>query len=174
VVLVVTDAAGEQIVVAVEPGNVGSDRGLLRPTLEQVRARTGDLPEHCLADGGFACADDIEWAHENNVDVFAPPTKSKHGKDPYAPRKDDGPGVLAWRKRMASEDGKTRYKTRAICECIHGRWRNWNLMRFTVRGLHKVKAVMLLHALTNNILQGDRMRRVAAACLDAQPRMAAA
>jgi transposase len=170
----VVSAAGEQVVVAVEPGNVGSDRGLLRPTLEQVQARTGDLPENYLADGGFACADDIEWAHENDIAVYAPPTKSKHGTDPYAPRKDDGAGALAWRKRMASEEGKARYKTRAICECIHGRWRNWNLMRFTVRGLHKVKAVMLMHALTNNILQGERMRRAAAGCLASQPKVVAA
>jgi transposase len=170
----VVSAASEQIVLAVEPGNVGSDRGLMRPMLEQVQGRTGDLPEHYLADGGFACASDIEWAHEKNIAIYAPPTKSKHGTDPYAPRKDDGPGGLAWRKRMASEEGKARYKARAICECIHGRWRNWNLMRFNVRGLHKVKAVMLLHALANNILQGERMQRAAEACLATPPKVAAA
>jgi transposase len=157
----VVSAAGEQIVVAVEPNNVGSDRGQIGPMLDEVQSRTGHLPEHYLADGGFGSAKDIERAHRDNVAIYCPPTQSKHGNDPFAPRADDGPGVLAWRERMASERGKTWYKTRSICECIHARWRNWNLIRLTVRGLPKVKTVMLWYALTNNILQGERMMRAA-------------
>jgi transposase len=157
----VVSAAGEQIVVAVEPNNVGSDRGQIGPMLDEVQSRTGHLPEHYLADGGFGSAKDIERAHRDNVAIYCPPAQSKHGNDPFAPRADDGPGVLAWRERMASERGKTWYKTRSICECIHARWRNWNLIRLTVRGLPKVKTVMLWYALTNNILQGERMMRAA-------------
>jgi transposase len=158
----VVSAAGEQIVVAVDPINVGSDRGMIGPMLQQVRSRTGGLPDHHLADGGFSSAKDIEWAHGEDVAIYCPPTKSKHGTDPCAPRKKDGPGVLAWRERMASESGKALYKTRSICECIHARWRNWDLQRFTVRGSSKVKAAVLWYALANNILQGDRLRRAAA------------
>ena len=157
----VVSTAGEQIVVAVEPNNVGSDRGQIGPMLDEVQSRTGHLPECYLADGGFGSAKDIERAHRDNVAIYCPPTQSKHGKDPFAPRRDDGPGVLAWRERMASERGKTWYKTRSICECIHARWRNWNLIRLTVRGLPKVKTIMLWYALTNNILQGERMMRAA-------------
>jgi hypothetical protein len=58
---------------------------------------------------------------------------------------------------MASEQAQAHYRKRAICECIHARWRNWNLIRLTVRGVKKVRAVMLWHALANNILQGHRM-----------------
>jgi len=58
---------------------------------------------------------------------------------------------------MASEAGKAVYALRVICECIHARWRNWNLRQVTVRGREKVRAVVLLHALTNNILQGFRL-----------------
>jgi transposase len=155
----VASVAGEQIVVAIDPCTVGSDRALMRPMLEQVQASTGDLPKHYLADGGFANAKDIEWAHAEGIAVHCPPTQSKHGTDPCAPRDDDGPGVLAWRQRMAGEQGKAQYRDRPICECIHARWRNWNLIRLTVRGLEKVRAVMLLYALTNNILQGHRMTR---------------
>jgi transposase len=155
----VASVAGEQIVVAIEPSTSGSDRGLMRPMLGQVQASTGKLPEHYLADGGFGSAKDIEWAHAEGVEVHCPPTQSKHGTDPCAPREEDGPGVAAWRERMASEQGQAQYKKRSICECIHARWRNWNLIRLTVRGKEKVRAVMLLHALTNNILQGYRMAR---------------
>ena len=60
---------------------------------------------------------------------------------------------------MKSDEGKAQYRVRAICECIHARWRNWNLIRLNVRGEAKVTAVMLWHALANNILQADRMLR---------------
>jgi len=153
----VASAAGEQIVVAVTVCNTGSDRGLMRPMLEQLRALTGQLPQRHLADGGFCSAEDIEWAHDQGVEVYCPPTQSKHGTDPYLPRRGDGPGVLAWRERMASEAGKAQYKLRSICECIHARWRNWDLRQLTVRGAEKVRAVVLWYVLTNNILQGHRL-----------------
>jgi transposase len=138
----VVSTAGEQIVIAVAPCTTGSDRGLMRQRLEAVRAQTGALPTRHLADGGFTSAADIEWAH---------------GTDPFKPRPGDGPGVLAWRARMASEDGKAQYKRRSICECIHARWRNWGLHQVTVRGVEKVTAVVLWFALANNILQGHRL-----------------
>jgi transposase len=153
----VASVAGEQIVVAVEVGNNGSDRGLMRPMLERLRTLTGHFPKRHLADGGFGSAEDIEWAHGKGIEVYCPPTQSKHGTDPSLPRRGDGPGVLAWRARMASDTGKAQYKPRSICECIHARWRNWDLRQLTVRGIDKVRAMVLLHALTNNILQGDRL-----------------
>jgi len=157
----VVSAAGEQIVIGVNPLASGSDRGLLRPSLEAVRERLGRLPDRYLADGGFTSAADIEWAHDERLEVYCPPTQSKHGTDPYLPRRADGPGVLAWRSRMASQDGQAIYRERSICECIHARWRNWNLIRLNVRGVAKVKAVMLWHALANNILQGHRLLALA-------------
>jgi transposase len=153
----VASVAGEQIVVAVDIGNIGSDRGLMRPMLERWHARSGHFPGRHLADGGFTAAADLEWAHGEGVEVYCPPTQSKHGTDPYRPRPGDGAGVLAWRARMASDQGKARYKPRSICECIHARWRSWNLRQLTVRGIEKVRAVVLCHALTNNILQGNRL-----------------
>ena len=155
----VASAAGEQIVVAVAVTNSGSDRGLMRPMLERLRLRLGRFPGRHLADGGFGSAQDIEWAHGEDIAIYCPPTQSKHGSDPYSPRRGDGAGVLAWRARMASEAGKGEYKTRAICECIHARWRNWNLRQLTVRGIEKVRAVVLCYALANNILQGYRLAR---------------
>jgi transposase len=154
----VASVAGEQIVVTLEVRNNGSDRGLMRPMLERLRA-LGRSPGHHLADGGFGCAEDIEWAHHEGIDVYCPPTRSKHGTDPCLPRRGDGPGVLAWRARMGSDAGQAQYKLRSICECIHARWRNWDLRQLTVRGIEKVRAIVLWYALTNNILQGERLAR---------------
>ena len=57
----VASVSGEQIVVAIDPCTTGSDRGLMRPMLNQVHASTGQLPERHLADGGFGSGKDIEW-----------------------------------------------------------------------------------------------------------------
>jgi len=155
----VASAAGELIVVTVEVDNNGSDRGLMRPMLEQTRALLKRFPRRHLVDGGFCSAEDIEWAHGKGIEVYCPPTKSKSGVDPALPRRGDGPGVLAWRARMASDAGKAQYRARSICECIHARWRNWDLRQLTVRGIDKVRAVVLWYALTNNILQGHRLAK---------------
>jgi transposase len=152
----VTSAAGSQIIVAVDVGNNGSDRGLMKPMLEKLDGMDR-LPKRHIVDGGFCSASDIEWAHGQEIEVFCPPTKSKSGVDPYQPRPSDEEGVSAWRARMASQAGKLQYAIRVICECIHARWRNWNLRQVTVQGREKVRAVVLLYAFTNNVLQGLRM-----------------
>jgi transposase len=153
----VTSAAGTQIIVAVDVGNNGSDRCLMKPMLEQLHDQTGHFPKRHIVDGGFCNARDIEWAHRQGIEVFCPPTKSKTGVDPYLPRPTDGEGESVWRARMGSDEGKAQYGIRVICECIHARWRNWDLRQVTVRGREKVRAVVNLYALTNNLLQGFRM-----------------
>jgi hypothetical protein len=155
----VASAAGELIVVAIEVGNNGSDRGLMRPMLEKTRTRLKRFPCRHLVDGGFCSGEDIEWAHSEGIEVYCPPPQSRSGVDPFLSRSSDGPGVSAWRARMASEAGKAQYKLRTICECIHARWRNWDLRQLTVRGIEKVHAVVLWYALTNNVLQGNRLAK---------------
>ena len=146
-----------QIVVTVDVTATGSDRGLLRPMLDRLKQRYGRRPKRHLVDGGFNKNDDTEWAAGAGVKVYGPPTRSKHKTDPYAPRRDDGPGVAAWRRRMQSPHGKAVYKRRSMGECINARLRQWRLSQFTVRGRAKVHAVLSLFALANNILQGRRL-----------------
>jgi len=69
--------------------------------------------------------------------------------------------MTARRRGMAhphGERGPARrvYKLRNITECVHGRMRQNNLYQITVRGLAKAKPP-LLHALSNNVLQGHRL-----------------
>ena len=96
----VTSVAGEQIVAAVDVIQTGAERGVIRPTLQRLQARLGRHPKRHLVDGGFSSAEDIEWAHGEGIAVHCPPIASKHGTDPYRPRRADGPGVLAWRARL--------------------------------------------------------------------------
>jgi transposase/vacuolar-type H+-ATPase subunit H len=147
-----------QIVVDVAIDTTGSDRGLLRPMLERLEERHENLPRRYLVDGGFHKNDDTEWAAGEGVLVYGPTTRNKHKSDPYAPRPKDGPGVAAWRRRMRSPHGKGVYKRRSMGECINARFRQWGLRQFTVRGVHKVKTVLLWFALANNIIAGHRLK----------------
>jgi transposase len=151
-----------QIVVALEVTATGSDRGLMPPMLKEIERRYRRRPKRYLVDAGFNKNDDTEWAAGIGVKVYGPPIRSKHKTNPYAPRRDDGPGVAAWRKRMNSAYGKTVYKRRTMGECINARFRNWDLRQFVVRGRLKVQAVLNMFALANNILQGHRLIQAAA------------
>jgi len=158
----IATVAQGQMVLAVEPYTVGSDRGLMRPMIKVLAERYGRWPKRYLVDGGFNKHDDTEWAFAAGIQVYGPPANSKHKTDPYAPRKDDGPGVVAWRRRMNSPHGKGVYKRRSPGECINARFRNWGLRQFTVRGREKVLAVLRWFALANNILAGHRLMQAQA------------
>ena len=153
----IASVAEGQIAVALSVETVGSDRGLMRPMLDAIRECYGRRPKRHLVDGGFNKNDDIEWAATEGVKVYGPPANSKHKTDPYAPRRGDGPGVAAWRRRMKSPHGKGVYKRRAPGECINARFRNWGLRQFTVRGREKVLTVLRWFALANNILAAHRL-----------------
>jgi transposase len=159
----VASVAGKQIVVAVDVSTSSSDRGLARPMLEKINATYATLPKHYLIDGGFTKNEDIEWAHGVNVAMYCPPVINKHNTDPFAPRDNDGRGVSAWRQRMNSDAGKATYRQRSVHECINARGRKFGLVQLTVRGWAKALSELTLVALVNNILQGDRLRQIAAA-----------
>ena len=130
--------------------------------LERLKARYGSFPAQALADGGFVCNDDIEWATEAGTAVFMPLPKSKHGRDPHQPRAEDGPGVAAWRGRMASEEGKQIYRQRGLAERVHAVMRRHGLTCLTVRGSAKARIILLWHSLAHNLQCLLRLRRAAA------------
>lgn len=158
----ISTAAAGQIVIAVDVDTTGSDRGLVRPMLDELQRCYGRRPNRHLVDGGFNKNDDTEWAASIGVDIYGPPVNSKHKTDCYAPRPDDGPGVAAWRKRMDSPQGKEIYKRRSMHECINAHFRQWCLSQFTVRGPRKVTMVLRWFALAHNILAGNRLFNAAA------------
>ena len=93
------------------------------------------------------------------------PTQSKHGTDPYQPRDRDGPGVAAWRARMASAAGQAVYKRRSLRERINADLRHRGLTRLTVRGKAKTRIILLWHALAHNLMRGFSLRRAALAAV---------
>ena len=144
-----------QIIVGVEVNNCGSDGGQLSPMLEQVKRRYQQCPAQWLADGGFATDADIEAAHRGGTTVYAPVRQPRNSnRDPYVPLPDDSEALAQWRQRMGSEAAKKIYKQRAAtAECVNAIARGRGLSQFLVRGLQKVKAVVLWYALAHNLMR---------------------
>src|SRR3954469_12876018 len=150
-----------QVIVGIAIDTRGCDVGQLRPMLEQLQDRYGRTPSWYLADGGFRQFADIDWAWSHDTAAVIP-AQGRDGKDPYAPRPGDGPGVAVWRELMSGALGQRMYRVRSQLECLFAQMRQRDLRQVLVRGSRKVRCVMLLHALAHNLLCGARLRAQAA------------
>jgi len=157
---------GTQIIVGVDASNVGSDRGQLAPMTDQLQGRFGKAPTEMLVDGGFVTHEDISAVAQPEVGctVYAPvPAPRDPGRDPYQRRPEDSEAVAQWRQRMGTEVAKAIYKERAATsECVNAIARNRGLQQFLVRGLPKIKAVLLWFALAHNLMRAAALRQAAA------------
>jgi transposase len=143
-------------IVGVEVINQGTDMGQSEPMREQVERRSGRVVKEHLADGGYTSLEEIEKAEEKQVKLYVPPKQPRDPaqRSPYEPRPTDSPAVAAWRQRMGSAEGKEIYKLRASSvETINADLKCYRgLGRLTVRGLEKVRCVVLWSALAYNLL----------------------
>jgi transposase len=159
-------ATDSQVITGAEVTNSGGDQGQLAPMIEQHGERYDEKPKEALVDGGFVKKADIDAVSppQGGTIVYAPVMKSKDPKrDPHTPCDDDSSAVAEWRKRMATDDAKAIYRQRAAtAECVNALARNRGLQRFLVRGLPKVKAVVLWYALAHNLMRAVALRAAAA------------
>jgi transposase len=157
-------ATASQVITGVDVTNSGGDQGQLAPMVQQHQERYERVPDEALVDGGFVKKEDIEKVQQDGTTVYAPVQKSKDPeRDAHTPRPDDTPAVAQWRQRMATEEAKTIYRQRAAtAECVNALARNRGLQRFLVRGLRKVKAVVLWYALAHNLMRAVALRAAAA------------
>jgi transposase len=152
------------VIMAADVVNDGTDAGQMEPMAQKLEAEQGRFPENAeyYVDGGFATREDLQSMAQRDVTVFAPiKAVEKHqqqGKDPYAPRRGDSPEVVQWRQRMGTEAGQQKYKQRAKCEWSNALCRNRGLHQFVVRGLEKVKAVVLWYVLVHNLFRTVALR----------------
>lgn len=153
-----TDTASG-IVVGLDVINRGSDWEELPPMLDQLQRRYGRLPAQSLVDGGFAKFDAVVAAERQGSQVFAPLPSPKNAKlDPHQPRPNEPPEITQWRLRMATGEAKTIYRQRAAsAEWVNAQARNRGLRQFLVRGITKVRAVVLWYALAHNLMQANNL-----------------
>jgi transposase len=151
-----------QVIVGVEVLTTGSDQGQMGPMVEQIVERYDKAPGAMLVDGGFAKHEDIEAVSQPEVSctVYAPVPKPKNPQvDRHAPHAQDSEKVAEWRRRMGTEEAKTIYKERAAtAECVNALARRRGLTQLLVRGVEKVRAIALWHALAHNVLRMGALR----------------
>lgn len=146
--------ADSLVIVGVDVATVGSDQGQMVAMVGQVTGRCGQTPEAWLVDGGFVGHEQIDRASESTV-VYGPvPEPKDKAVDPHQAKASDSAAVAAWRERMGTDEAKAIYKKRAAsAECVNAQSRNRGLQQFRVRGLAKVKCVMLMFALAHNLMR---------------------
>jgi transposase len=149
-----------QIISGVDVTSSGGDQGKLAPMFDQHQERYQQTPQEMLVDGGFTKKEDIEHLEEAGTTVYAPVPPSKDPeREAHTPRADDSSSVGAWRQRMATPEAREIYKERAsTAECVNAQARNRNLQQFRVRGLARVKAVVLLYVLAHNLMRTATLR----------------
>jgi transposase len=145
-----TTDVGSGLVCGVAVTTAGSDQGQLGPVVERLEHAFGRRPAELLADGGYVRLADIATLEACGTAVYAPsPTRPRH--DPRDQRARGG-GLDAWRARMASDEGQLIYRLRAAtAEWVNALARNRGLQQYRVRGLEKVRAVLLWFALAHNL-----------------------
>jgi transposase len=152
-----TDAES-RIIVSVEVSNNGSDGGQMSPRHEDIKDRYEQYPENYLVDGGFSTKNDITLLEQRGTRVHAPILQEEfmraRGTDPHARQPRDSDEMYGFRQRMATDEAKTLYKKRcSVAEFPNAECRNRGLHQFRVRGLAKVKAIALWHAITFNLMR---------------------
>jgi IS5 family transposase len=153
-------ATGSQVIVGVAVPNAGTDLGQLAPMIDQLQRRYGQAPAEVLVDGGYVALEDFRVVAARGCRVYAPPKAPRgpgRGRDR---RRRDDEGTTAWRQRMATEAAQRIYRERAAtAECVNALARNRGLRHVLVRGLRKVRAVLLWFALAHNALRARALRR---------------
>jgi transposase len=147
--------ADSRVIVGVDVTNAGTDGGELATMHEKVNSDYGKTPKKVLVDSAYATKEGVKTVESAGTEVVSTIPRfeqlEKHGKDPHARQKGDSDEYARFRARMAQAEYQELYKWRpSIAEFPNADCRNRNLRQFRVRGLVKVKAVALWHALAFN------------------------
>ncbi|WP_145082902.1 IS1182 family transposase [Aureliella helgolandensis] len=147
--------ADSRVIVAVDVINPGTDSGQMAPMHEKVCSTYDKTPKAQLVDSAYATKGDVKTVESKGTEVVSTIPRGSvlesKGKDPHAQQPGESDEYTAFRARMAKEEYKELYKTRpSVAEFPNADCRNRNLRQFKVRGLVKVKAVALWHAVAFN------------------------
>lgn len=153
-------------VVGVDATDRRNDTGLAAPMVEQLVERYWRAPSRLVLDSKIATAEQIVALAEHPVgalDVYAPPPQDGDDIKPESLRKREQkrarePEALKdWRARMQTDQAEEVMARRRCIETLNAIIKNRGLRRVLVRGLCKVRAVVLLQALANNLMQAHRL-----------------
>ncbi|MEK7466613.1 MAG: transposase [Planctomycetota bacterium] len=156
-VQLVTDTKS-RVVAGVRVTNKPADWGLMQPSLDDLKRRTGRAPHQHLVDGGYSSSKDVEDLAHRGIEVFAPlqpPKRRDRVRSRYQPRKEDSQVIGEWPWRMGSSRGRRIYKLRAsTAETVNADLRCFRgLDRFQVRTLPKVTCIVLWSVIAYDLMR---------------------
>ena len=136
-----------KVVVGVEVTNM-VDQGQMVPMVAQLERRYGQPPQEHIVDDGFVTLQDLATvsAPHGQTAVYAPVPSSLKDRevDLGEGTERESPAILAWQRRMKTPGAREIYKERLYTvEWVNALIRNRGLIQFPVRGLKKVKSVLL-------------------------------
>jgi transposase len=142
---------GARTIVGVRVTNVGSDYGSVGPMIDDIEQKCGKRPSVLLADNGHASSADIRAAADRGVTALIAP-QGRSMRKPPNPSED--PAVASWRDRMRTDEAKEQMRARAsLCELSNAHIKTrFSMASLLVRGLTKVTCMVLLSALTANLV----------------------
>lgn len=149
-----------RLIVGVDVTNEGTDGGQMAPMVESLETNYGKRPAEVMVDSAFTTKEAVTEVETQGSKVVGGIPRAgqleKNGKDPHSPQRGDTPEYEAFRARMSEKSYQELFRKRpSVAEFPNAVCRNHGLNRFNVRGLVKVKAVALWHALAFNF---QRMR----------------
>jgi transposase len=158
-------------VTAIKATDRRNDSDLARPMVEQSEQRLGRPIVRLLADTGFAQVDDIaalSGRPEAPVGVYIHPPRDRTDVKPETllrrqkEREREPQTIKDWRQRMTTNEAEAIMKRRGRIERVNASFKNRGFGTLLVRGLAKVQAVALWHALAHNLTIAARLRAIAA------------
>lgn len=147
--------ADARVIVGVDVTNAGTDGSEMPPMYERIRSDYGKAPDKVLVDSAFATKESVTQIESAGTAVLSGMPRAsqleKSGKDPHSRQPGDTDEYARFRARMTTDEYQEIFKLRpSVAEFPNADCRNRNLRQFRVRGLIKVKAVVLWHALAFN------------------------
>ena len=131
----------------------------LVPLVEEVEQRTGERPEHALADAGFYSNENVRDLEERGLEVYVPDPNLARELNTGKRARTIGrnrvrsPELKAMRKKLRSPAGRRVYaKRKALVEPVFGVLKQQRGMRqFRTRGQARVAAKFTIAAIAYNL-----------------------
>lgn len=158
-------------ILAIQATDRRNDTDLAAPMVAEIERRIGQRPGAVIVDQGYASVADIAAlaSVEPAVIVYAPVPAERTDITPQnlrrrQRRRDLEPApVKEWRARMATQEASMKIKRRKRIELVNAHLKIGDFARQVLRGLAKVQANCVLHALAHNLRTAARVRSAAAA-----------
>lgn len=147
-----------QIIVGASVTQETNDKKQLIPMVKKAGENLGELPKNVSADAGYFSETNVEAKELEEVDLYIPPDRQKHGEKlgpvKGRPAKDLS-AADQMRRKLRTRAGQEIYRFRkAIVEPVFGQIKEERkFRRFSFRGLVKVEAEWTLICLTHNLLK---------------------